>query len=166
MAQSNLERVGRALELLNRGLQPFVERELKAVHGTRWMEAAQEGQRDAHPGGSFRWDTQAILGVMWNQWNAVFKNQLGQAERSLVGELRDVRNRWAHQNPFGADDAYRALDSVHRLLAAVSAEQAADVDRQKQELLRVRFEEQARRETRKASSTAIEGQPAGGLKPW
>ena len=167
MAQSNIERVGRALELLNLGLQPFVERELKSVHGARWMEAAQEGQRDARSGvGAFHWDTQAILGVMWNQWNNVFKNHLGQAERSLVGELRDIRNRWAHQNPFTTDDAYRALDSIGRLLSSVSAEQAADVDRQKQELLRIRFEEQARRETRKSSIAPIEGQPSGGLKAW
>jgi len=31
MAQSNHERVGRALELLNEGLKPYVERELKAA---------------------------------------------------------------------------------------------------------------------------------------
>ena len=167
MATSNIERVGKALDLLNRGLQPFVERELKAVHGARWMEAAQESLREGRPsGGAIHWDTQAILAVMWNHWNNVFKNHLGQAERSLVGELRDVRNRWAHQNPFSTDDAYRALDSIARLLASVSAEEATDVDRQKQELLRTRFEEQARRESRKASVAAIEGQPTGGLKPW
>ena len=42
---------------------------------------------------------------MWNQWNLVFKKTLGQEERTLVSELRDARNRWAHQNPFSADDA-------------------------------------------------------------
>jgi hypothetical protein len=166
MAQSNIERVGKALDLLNAGLQPYVERELKAVCGARWLDAARESLREDRPDtGAFHWDTQAILAVMWNQWNTVFKNKLGQAERSLIGELRDVRNRWAHQKPFTADDAYRALDSAWRLLTAVSAEQAAEVDRQKQDLLRVRFEEQARRESRKSSVASIEGQPAGGLKP-
>ena len=33
MAKSNHGRVGEALELLNRGLLPFVERELQAFHG-------------------------------------------------------------------------------------------------------------------------------------
>ncbi|MBI3396492.1 MAG: hypothetical protein HY042_11695, partial [Spirochaetia bacterium] len=43
---------------------------------------------------------------------------------------------------------YRTLDSTQRLLAAVSAEEATEVERQKQELLRVRFEEQVKvRET-------------------
>ena len=78
MEQSSLERVGRARELLNCGLQPFVEHEMKAVPGDRGMDAAQESQRDSRPsGGSFDWDTQAILGVMWDQWQTVFKNTLG-----------------------------------------------------------------------------------------
>lgn len=61
-------------------------------------------------------------------------------------DLRDVCNRWAHQDPFTGDDAYRALDSVHRLLLAISSAQAEDVAKMTMELLRVRFDEQARRE--------------------
>jgi hypothetical protein len=63
-----------------------------------------------------------------------------------VQDLRDVCNRWAHQDPFTGDDAYRALDSVHRLLLAISSAQAEDVAKMTMELLRVRFDEQARRE--------------------
>jgi hypothetical protein len=37
MATSNHERVGRALELLNAGLMPFFERELRAAFGDRWQ---------------------------------------------------------------------------------------------------------------------------------
>ena len=43
----------------------------------------------------------------------------------------------------------RALDSASRLLTAVSAPQATDLDRIKMNLLRVRFEEQMRTEQRK-----------------
>jgi hypothetical protein len=39
------------------------------------------------------------------------------------------------------------------------------LDRQKQDLLRVRFEEQARPETKRAATASIEGQPTGGLEP-
>ena len=42
-------------------------------------------------------------------------------ERNYVRELIDARNRWAHQEPFSSDDAYRALDSAERLLQAISA---------------------------------------------
>ena len=40
MAQSNHERVGKSLEILNKGLQPFIEREMQAVYGTRWLQEA------------------------------------------------------------------------------------------------------------------------------
>jgi predicted AAA+ superfamily ATPase len=171
MAISNAERVGKALELLNQGLFPFMKRELKAFYGDTWFEQASANLREYQmPGrgiGDEHWDTQALLLVMWDQWNTVFRNVLGQAERSLVSELRDVRNKWAHQEPFSTDDAYRALDSVQRLLSSASAaDQATEVERQKQELLRIRFEEQARKEVRKAAVAPIEGQPAGGLRPW
>jgi len=171
MAISNAERVGKALELLNQGLFPFMKRELKASYGDTWFEQASANLREYQmPGkgdGDEHWDTQALLLVMWDQWNIVFRNVLGQAERSLVSELRDVRNKWAHQEPFSTDDTYRALDSIQRLLASVSAaDQATEVERQKQELLRIRFEDQARKEVRKAAVAPIEGQPAGGLRSW
>jgi hypothetical protein len=169
MALSNYERVGKALELLSAGLRPFVERELQAAHGKDWV--AQSGLLDprAQPGKKskeLRLDAHALLGLMWDQWNDVFRKTLGQAERSLVSELRDVRNKWAHQEAFSTDDAYRGLDSIQRLLNAVSAPESAEVDRPKQEILRVRFDEQARQERRRSATASVEGQPAGGLKPW
>ena len=112
------------------------------------------------------WDAAAILVTMWNEWNNVFRKTLGHAERTLVSELREFRNRWAHQHPFSTDDAYRALDSVARLLAAVSAPEADDVEKMKMELLRVRFDEQVRSEKRRSAGTAIEMQAQAGLKPW
>jgi hypothetical protein len=165
MAQSNHERIGKALELLNQALRPVVERELRAVYGDGWLDAAGQGLRNDRPRTRWRsdltsWDTQALLAILWDHWNDVFRNTLGQAERSLVNELREVRNKWAHQEPFSTDDAYRALDSLVRLLKAVSAPEAEEVDTQKQELLRVRFEEQARRETRRAAVAPVEGRPA------
>jgi hypothetical protein len=103
---------------------------------------------------------------MDRKWTEVFRQILGKSERSLVNELLGVRNAWAHQEPFSSDDAYRALDSAGRLLSAVSAPQADDVDKMKMELLRVRFDEQARSEKRKSASTAVESGVTGNLKPW
>src|SRR5260370_961186 len=149
MALSNHERVGKALELLNDGLKPFVLREMQAVYGPRAAEESRNSLRgESRPAGgaeSQQWDTQALLSIMLSQWNEVFFNTLGKVERTIIHELIDVRNRWAHQQAFNTDDAYRALDSISRLLTAISAEQAAEVDRQKQEVLRLRFEEQAKR---------------------
>jgi predicted AAA+ superfamily ATPase len=83
-----------------------------------------------------------------------------------VSELRDHRNKWAHQQTFSSDDAYRAFDSIGRLLAAVSAPQADEIEKMKMELLRLRFDEQVRGEKRKTAGTAIESQGATNLKPW
>lgn len=143
MAQSNLERVGRALELLNKGLKPFVEREMLAKYGARWQYEALKSLREQHftDDDDLYLDTQGLLLIMWDQWNDVFYKALGHAERSLVSELRDTRNKWAHQKAFSTDDLYRALDSIQRLLTSISAEEASEIERQKHEVLRVRFEE-------------------------
>ena len=52
---------------------------------------------------------------MSHTWKDVFRESLGLAERGLVSELCDWRNKWAHQERFVSDDAYRVLDSVQRL---------------------------------------------------
>jgi len=172
MAKSNHGRVGEALELLNTGLRPFVDRELQAVLGAQWHEEVARSLRDDRGGvkaaskGELNWDTQNLLLVMWDQWNAVFRNTLGHAERSLVSELREVRNQWAHQTPFSSDDAYRALDSIGRLLTAISAPEAKELEEHKMALLRVRFDEQRRGEMRKHAVAPTEGSPLNGLKPW
>ena len=170
MAISNYERVGKALELLRDGLTPFVSRELEAKLGKYWITTASSSWAN-----ELVWkdgeelpqlDAASLLRMMWDQWNGVFKDTLGHAERSLVSELRDVRNKWAHQNTFSSDDAYRALDSAARLLTAISASQASDVEKVKMELLRVRFDEQVRSEKRRSAGTAIESNVTGTLKPW
>jgi hypothetical protein len=171
MAITNHERIGKMLDLLRGGLAPFVERELKSQYEQQWFDQLKASLPPQQLGFSGtesdpQWDIASVLAVVWGQWNTVFRKTLGQAERTLVSELRDVRNRWAHQRPFSTDDAYRALDSSARLLAAISAPQADEVEKMKMELLRLRFDEQARSERRKTSGTAIEGQTNGGLKPW
>jgi predicted AAA+ superfamily ATPase len=171
MAITNHERVGKALELLTVGLQPFVERELKNTNAPDWFAETKRSLAEVQmqllgTPEKPQWDAAAILVTMWNQWNDVFRKTLGHAERTLVSELREVRNRWAHQRPFSTDDAYRALDSASRLLAAVSASEADDVEKMKMELLRVRFDEQVRSEKRKAAGSTVEIQGQSGLKPW
>ncbi len=169
MAITNHERVGKALELLKAGLGPFVEREFKAKYGDGWAFEVKDILSDTRLGAgntdSLN-DVAALLVVMDRKWGEVFRQILGKTERSLVNELLAIRNRWAHQETFSGDDAYRALDSAGRLLTAVSAPQSDDIEKVKMELLRVRFDEQARGEKRKSAGTAIESGVTGGLKPW
>lgn len=168
MAISNHERVGRALKLLHEGLYPYFEREMEAAYTKQWpLRAAAYFDKDSKTvQNSLKTDLYDFLKFMWSEWNDVFRKTLGKAERSLLSECQDIRNTWAHSSTFSTDDAYRALDSVARLLSAVSAPEADQVDKQKQELMRIRYEDQARRETRRASVAPVEGTPTGGLKPW
>ncbi|PZN07107.1 MAG: hypothetical protein DIU69_12190, partial [Bacillota bacterium] len=111
MSISNYERVRRALELLRNGLAPFVAREIRLARKEGWVDdrvllrfiddplAAEKPVEE--------WDVSLLLKLMWNTWNDVFKHTLGHAERSFVSELREWRNRWAHQEPFSSDDTYR-----------------------------------------------------------
>ena len=46
MAITNRERAGKALDLLNDGLRPYVERELKATYKGRWNETAKPSLPD------------------------------------------------------------------------------------------------------------------------
>lgn len=170
MAITNHERVGKALELLKTGLGPFVEREIKSAIAANTLSMSKVKGFVDDPilanKSIGEWDAAALLKLMWETWNDVFRKTLGFAERSLVSEIRDWRNKWAHQETFSSDDAYRALDSAGRLLSSVSATQADDVEKMKMELLRVRFDEQARGEKRKTAGTAIESGVTGSLKPW
>lgn len=169
MAITNHERVGKTLDLLRQGLGPFIERELSNTYKdqARTQAARFIGEdRLLSEKPIAQWDAAAQLRLLWEAWNDVFRKILGQAERTLVSELRDVRNKWAHQQAFSSDDAYRALDSTARLLTAVSAPEAQEADKMKMELLRVRFDEQMRSEKRKTAGTAIETEATGNLKPW
>ena len=169
MAITNHERVGKAMELLKGGLAPFIEREFTALYKDRAQKEAVVFLGEDRINGRKpiqEWDAAAALKVLWDAWNEIFRKILGPAERSLVQELRDWRNKWAHQVPFTSRDAERAMDSMVRLLTALSAPQAAEVDKMMMELRRLTIDEQVRGEKRKAGGTLIEGAAAGVLKPW
>jgi predicted AAA+ superfamily ATPase len=170
MAISNHERVGKALELLKTGLGPFVGREIKSAiaTGSLTLDRVKGFVEDPMLANKpiEEWDSAALLKLMWETWNDVFRRVLGHSERSLVSEIRDWRNKWAHQQAISGDDAYRALDSAGRLLSAVSATEADEVEKIKMELLRVRYDEQVRGEKRKTTSSAIESGVTSSLRPW
>ena len=170
MATTNHERVGKSLELLRDGLAPFVRREVtaKVRAGAVRMDAIRRFTEDPRlankPFGD--WDAAALLKLMWDTWNDVFRDTLGFIERSLVSELRDWRNKWAHQERFVSDDADRALDSVERLLTAIAAPQADEVARIKRELRRLVFDEQVRGERRTKQEEPRQGQVTHVEQPY
>ncbi len=112
------ERVTRALDCLSTGWR-LTSNGTGDVYHDQWRDVAQQSFRDdrgtGKAGPDMRWDAHSLLTVMWDQWNRVFRGRLDHAERSLVSELREYRNRWAHQVDFNFDDTYRILDSAERL---------------------------------------------------
>ena len=170
MAMTNHERVGKALELLKTGLGPFVDREIMNAVKAESVTREQLSSFVDDPLFANRpiteWDASALLKLMAETWNDVFKKTLGYSGRTLVSELRDWRNKWAHQQAFSSDDTDRALDTAERMLTAVSATQADEVRKMKQELRRLVADELARSERRKSAGTAIETAVASTVKPW
>ena len=162
MALSNRDRIGRAFELLATGLELFVNSRMRAVHGGDWLESFTKPDFRSETSVTLR-DPAVQLRVMAEMWDPVFRKELTRPDRTLIFELRDVRNRWAHNDAFNADDTYRALDSIERLLVAVDAKESAEVGMSKADFMRLRYEA----ETRKAveTSTVTSGVTAG-LPPW
>ena len=170
MAVTNQERVGKAMDLLRQGLAPFVEREVqeKVRVGAVNMDTVRRFSEDPTLAKKpiAQWDVAGLLKLMWETWNDVFRSTLGVSERNLVSELRGWRNKWAHQERYSSRDAERALDSAVRLLTAISAPEAEEIDKIMLELRRLTFEEQVRNEKKKVGGSLIESAAAGSLKPW
>lgn len=160
MAVSNIDQVGRGLDLLARGLGPFVARILGPLvpAGRDWT--ALLAAKDAVSGGAVREyavdDPQNLLRVLTERMGDLgfpFANDLSRGEQNLAGELREVRNAWAHRKSFSADDAYRALDTIERLLRAVGAVGEADEVRSvRLDVQRGSYEQETRRAARAVSS--------------
>jgi len=164
MAATNAQRIQLAMEVLSRGLGPFVDQRLTRRFGDDWPTAVN---RDGRVPPNAKSDTHFVLKAMIHLWREGFGDTLGHSERSWVSELFDARNRWAHNQNFSSDQTYRALDTAQLLLNAVNAgELATQIDGMRQELLRTRYAEEERSVRRRRSAAAVEGQPAGGLRPW
>jgi len=168
MALSNRERIQKGLELLKDGLRPFVERELKAKYADKWANTVNQTLQQPLTGNAktgLDWDNHALLRIVWDLWNAVFQDVLSQSHRTMVSELRTVRNEWAHDKAFSYDATYRALNTMRLLLDAVSApDQAREVGKLEEDTIRVKFTEQRRVVERQ--TLIVEGAPQAGLKAW
>ncbi len=112
MAISNIERIGKGLAILRAGLAPYIQRELKNFHKERWLvtgvQAVLENNmgREALTGAGTpeerfaRLDIQALLVILWENWNNVFKN-----DWALRAQLCQRTARGAQ--PLGAPAALR-----------------------------------------------------------
>ncbi|MEG4134927.1 ribonuclease III [Microcoleus sp. Pol14C2] len=160
MAMNNNERVGNALKFLCQRLYPYVEQQMQAFYGERWLAKAQDClvnnkiPKKKIIDNILREDVLTLLSVMSKQWDNVFKKHLTPFENALVIELIEVRNNWAHNSSFSSEDTYRALGSIAKLLKAIAASDAdiKELEKQKQDVMRLLAQEQTRHETRSSSA--------------
>ena len=85
MALSNLDRVNKGLELLHKGLLPYIERELKSEYKSYWESEAIDCFPDGHHSREMspdEWDVQALLIIMMKQWQKVISKTLGHQEKA------------------------------------------------------------------------------------
>lgn len=170
MAKSTRQYVFEGMELLPEALIPFVEKRLEASLTGHWQVQVAEKLSGLKPNGKgeIAWDQAALLNAMDRFWMDAFKAVLGRAERSIVNELVDVRNKLSHNETFTYDDAERALDSMRRLMEAISAGEVADqLSKMRDTILRTKFAELQRNEERKKTQRSdISVDTVAGLVPW
>ena len=155
-AYNNHSLIGEALRVLAAGLGPYVTDKMREA-----VEAGRYAPDDPEALGEIAGDISVTLRVMAMAWNDIFRDALGPAERSLVSEIRETRNRWAHQDAFDDDDLDRALDSIGRLLAAVGAiDEAKRIDGAKHRLRLRRYgASSSKASASDGSATDPEGEP-------
>lgn len=169
MAKSARQHVFEGMELLPEALTPFVEKRLESSLTGHWPVQVVErisGLRVSQ--GSVAWDQAGLLKTMLSYWRDAFGNVLGHAERALVSELLEVRNRLNHNENFTYDDAERALDSMRRLMTSISAGETAEkLGVMRDTILRIKFTElQRNEERRKTQRSDISVETVAGLLPW
>ncbi|MHB8628640.1 MAG: DUF499 domain-containing protein [Aggregatilineales bacterium] len=177
MAKSNRDRISDVMDALKEGLGPFVLREYNAVYGTgQFLGVIEQTLTTSSYTPDHLYDVttalaavdvQGWLNLMVRQWNDVFKAKLGKVERSYVGELLEARNAWAHQSAFTNDDAHRVADTATRFLEAIGSPKQSQVTRAiAQELLRLRYDAEAKQTVKAPQPEQVIRTTAPGLRPW
>lgn len=169
MAKSTRQYVFEGMELLPAALIPFVEKRLESSLKGHWqIDVAERLSLRPNSSGAIGWDQAALFNCMDRYWAEAFKAVLGRAERALVNELVAVRNKLSHNENFSYDDAERALDSMRRLMEAISAGEVVEqLGKMRDTILRTKFSElQRNEERRKTQRLEISVETVAGLLPW
>lgn len=127
------DHVEEALDALSDGLGPVVAERFREVapEVKDWTEILERKDRQA--GRNFaRYnprDLSLILRAFTESFGSLgypFAGLLGRQAQNWASELRNVRNKWAHNEEFSIAETYRALDSAEMLMRGLRAEQQAD----------------------------------------
>lgn len=127
--------ITKGFQILTEILAPYVCQQLETYLGTDWwrrgvLEVLSENQRRDLPDYG-DWgvlvdslDSLRSLILIDLHWNDIFRVELSREHRNWVKELITTRNKWAHKGggEVPDEDAWRALDTMARLLEKIDAE--------------------------------------------
>ncbi len=132
---TNYLRLTQGFEVLTKVLASYVARELRVVYGERWWGRGvigvlyEDQKRDLPTDGkdeilTSTLDIARCLRLMDIHWRDLFGRKLKREHRAWLNELIDTRNKWAHQGSLDMrdDDAWRALDTMRRLVEPMDAQ--------------------------------------------
>lgn len=123
------EQVSHALDLFAEGMWPIIDRSMtsRAPQGAAWASAYLEE--------NLRTDVTTQIRVVLDHRDRVFREILSRDEFSWLHEVRNWRNKVAHRSHLSQSDAFRALDTIERVLTRHAPDQAKQVSVAKESLM-------------------------------
>jgi hypothetical protein len=121
--KETLQRVQGGLFHLQKGLTPFVEARMKAIHGANWLHYASRAL-GSPPNAPL--DAYGLVKTMIDRWREVFDDAFGRNDkhkaRNFTSMALEARNAISHLAiGLQDDEALRYLDAMHQLLKLVKA---------------------------------------------
>lgn len=133
--------IDQLLAQFRRGFEPFVIVVFKSTHADAWFDIlrATPEVRVAADSRAIQLDATALIRIILAHWDTTFVRVLDKRDRGLLYEIRQIRNRWAHQVPLSDDDVDRLADAVLRLLTSIHAENLHEVQLLRDQLRTQRY---------------------------
>ncbi len=199
-ANENHQRVTEGFQILTGVLAPYVAQELRAKYADQWWSSGvigvlyEDQRRDLPAAGEDETliatlDAARCLRLLDVQWREVFRQKLSRDHRTWANELMGTRNRWAHHGllDMADEDAWRALDTMTRLIEQMDAEAterlralartvrygaagpstaARAMDRAAERPVGGRADDRRASESQGAATGVLAVAPRAGLRPW
>lgn len=159
--------VDQLLHVFQQGYEPFVITAIRSIHGNSWREVIKNTPelRVNTQQQPLRLDATAIVRIMLHHWDSTFSRVLVVSDRSMLFEVRLMRNKWAHQGNITVDDVDRLADNVTRLLVSINAPNASQATQLRDDW-RTRRYNKPRRVSMWAIGAVVAGLVVGGVGWW
>ncbi|GED97172.1 DUF499 domain-containing protein [Gordonia crocea] len=172
---SNRDRVHKSMDLLGPALNRFIAQVLKPDLGeSSWVDLIRlrdqgkgaptdKAYNPDDPMVGLRLLTENIPNAVRRGWYP-FDGPLSRVQMSWATEVREIRNKDAHNEPFTNEDTQRALDTTERFLLAIGAPaEAEQVRKLRNDVVRIAHDREDANTARNNPSLAVGSEH---LPPW